>query len=69
MFSRETQITLATVVHEFNLAFGLSHHSPTKHTPQTPEGNAHTETATIYLKKKKQSKKKSKMKCLQPIGT
>lgn len=40
--------------------FCLSHQSPTKHTPQTPKGNAHIETATrteIILKN------------LQPIGT
>lgn len=43
-----------------HLAFCLSHQSPTKHTPQTPKGNAHIETATI---------KEIILKCLQPIGT
>lgn len=40
--------------------FGLCHHSPTKHTPRTPKGNAHIETATIN---------EIILKCLQPIGT
>lgn len=48
------------VLHVFILAFCLSHQSPTKHTPQTPKGNAHIETATI---------KEIILKCLQPIGT
>ena len=56
---------MATVVQEFHLAFGLSHHSPTKHTPQTLEGNAHTEPAIVYLNK--QSKQKTKTKKNQKI--
>lgn len=59
-FSRETQITLATVLHLLILAFCLSHQSPTKHTPQTPKRNAHIKTATIT---------ELILKCLQPIGT
>lgn len=38
----------------------FSHQSPTKHTPQTPKGNAHIKTAT---------RKEIILKCLQPIGT
>lgn len=48
------------VLHLFILAFCRSHQSPTKHTPQTPKGNAHIKTATI---------KEIILKCLQPIGT
>lgn len=57
-FLKINQITLAT---NFTfIKFGLYHHTPTKHTSQTPKGNAHTETATI---------KNIILKCLQPIGT
>lgn len=40
--------------------FCLTHQSPTKHTPQTPKGNAHVKIATI---------KEILLKHLQPIGT